>query len=181
MAKSGWPQLDCTKPRYLKCRTCKSSAYPSLTLSSPSWSALFFASSTSLSAGDPACDGSLLDIFDRRPLAAEDINTYADAIFPQLLHASCLQSLPSCMRKVSRDLVPSAIVHAKMTGSSYCTRRAHLTNTQRQAVVEEFKCTQNNGEDVRNVSQDYHILSMLSQSKLSRLLKIQCRAEIGHS
>ncbi len=53
--------LDCITPRYLKWRTFESSASPSWTFSSSSCSAFFFTSFTSVSAADPARDGSLLD------------------------------------------------------------------------------------------------------------------------
>ncbi len=101
-ATSGSPSLDCITPRYLKCRTFDSPASTSLTFSSPSCSAFFFASFTSLSAADQACDGSHLDDFDRRPQCSSfsiRISCGSSSVYST---KTCILCLPLIFRTVSR-------------------------------------------------------------------------------
>ncbi len=106
MATSGSPYLDCITPRYLKCRKFESSASTSLTFSSSSCSAFFFTSFTSVSAADPARDGSLLDGCDRTPIVHSSASGF------RAVPGRCIQhSLPvpnfqdSCEMPVERLFV----------------------------------------------------------------------------
>ncbi len=52
------------------------------------------------------------------------------------------------MRDESKPAVETQISLKMMRGNSQSTRRSHLTNTQRQAVVKEFERRQNVREDM---------------------------------
>ncbi len=69
------------------------------------------------------------------------------------------------------------IILTMMRGNSQSTRRSHLTNTQRQAIVKEFERRQNVGEDMSQKDlaewafEELQLTALPSQPTISRLCK----------